>query len=392
MRRLLLLVTALMFLEQLFFAVLSPLLPGLEHQLQVGTAALGVLTAMYALGGLLGVLPAVLVVLRAGARSTAVASLLGLAAASVVFGLARSYPLLLAARFAEGVSGATCWTAAMVWLLDAAPAARRGELLGFAFGVSEAGAIAGPAIGALAVAVGRSATFLAVAVVCLALCWATSRLPAPARGAAPRLQLRAMLAARNVRVAMGLAFLPALVTAAVSVLGPLQQHRLGAGSGVIAATFGVAAIVGIVLRPAFGRWSDRRGPRLPITVALLASVPFALAVPWAADDRLAALLLIATLLATGLLWAPVMVMLSDACVALGMGQVMAVTAMDLTWPPGNAIGASGAAAVAQAAGQRLAYAVIAAALLVGAVALARTPTGVPGARGPAEASAPAVSA
>jgi MFS family permease len=162
-----------------------------------------------------------------------------------------------------------------------------------------------------------------------------------------------------------------VVLAAVSVLAPLQQHRLGAGAGEIAATFGAAALLGILVRPLYGRWSDRHGPARPIRVGLLASAPVVLAVPWMESRWSVALFVVGSLVLTGLLWAPLMLMLSDACMAAGVGQVMAVVIMDLTWPPGNALGSTGSAAIAQLAGQRWAYAAIAAALLGGFFALAR---------------------
>ena len=372
MRRLLLLISALMFLELFFFAVLSPLLPQLKHELGLSTSQTGALVAMYAVGGLVGAIPAVMVTVRVGVKRTAVASLAAFAATSIVFGLVHSYDALLATRFAQGLAAAACWTAAMVWLLGAAPVAHRGEMLGFAFGVSEAGAIAGPVIGGVAAAVGRSWTFAGVALFSLLLGAITSRAPSPAPVENKRLRLRSMLSSAAVRTAMWIAILPAVVLAAISVLAPLQQHSLGAGAGEIAATFGVTAIVGILVRPLFGRWSDRRGPLRPIRVALLASFPIVLAVPWAESRLLLAALVIAALVLTGLLWAPLMLMLSDACTAAGISQVMAVAIMDLTWPPGNALGSSGGSAIAQAAGQRWAYAIIAAALLVGFLALSRT--------------------
>jgi MYXO-CTERM domain-containing protein len=51
---------------------------------------------------------------------------------------------------------------------------------------------------------------------------------------------------------------------------------------------------------------------------------------------------------------------------------MVVATMDLTWPPGNIVGSAGGAAVAQAAGQRVAYAAMALALLAGVFALRRS--------------------
>src|ERR1700693_3755361 len=147
-----------MFLELFFFAVLSPLLPGLKHGLGLSTAQAGLLVAMYAIGAIVGAFPRLMVAVRGGVKTTALASLLTFAAMSVAFGLVKSYDALLAARFLQGVAGAACWTAAMIWLLEATPVARRGEMLGFAFGVSEAGAIAGPAAGGGAAGGGRART------------------------------------------------------------------------------------------------------------------------------------------------------------------------------------------------------------------------------------------
>jgi predicted MFS family arabinose efflux permease len=295
---------------------------------------------------------------------------------SVAFGFLDSFPALAISRFLQGIAGAAVWTAAMVWLLETAPAARRGELLGFAFGVSEAGAIAGPAAGGVASAIGRGALFAVIAGACALLAVAALRAPAPPRtpneGGLP---LRRMLASARVRTAMWIAFLPAVVLAAISVLGPLQQHHLGAGAGEIAATFAVAAMLGIIVRPWFGRLSDRRGPMRPIRLGLLASAPIVFLLPWVHSRWPVAALIVGALVLTGILWAPLMLMLSDACTAAGVSQIMAVAIMDLTWPPGNAIGSTGGAAIAQIAGTRWAYGAIALALLAGWAALLRTSPG-----------------
>lgn len=383
MRRLLALTTSLMFLELVFFAVLSPLLPGLKHDLGLSTSQAGLLVAMYAVGCAVGAIPALMVVVRLGVKTTALFSLATFAIASVVFGVVHGYDALLAARFLQGLAGAACWTAAMIWLLEVAPLERRGELLGFAFGVSEAGAIAGPAAGGVAAAAGRAPAFIAIAVLCLLLALLTSRFTAPPTPAEKRLGLRAALASQAVRTVMWISLLPAIVLAAISVLAPLQQNRLGSGSTEIAATFGVAAIIGILIRPFYGRWSDRQGPLRPVRLGLLACAPVVFVVPWL-DSRIGvAVLVILALILIGVLWAPVMVLLSDACAAAGVGQIMAVAMMDLTWPPGNVVGSAGGAAIAQSAGQRWAYATMAAALLVGYLALSRSPQ--PGGKPPTPA-------
>ena len=194
MRRLLALTTALMFLELVFFTVLSPLLPELEARSGAVYVAGG-----RARGDVCGRLrggrdPGVDDRRRLGVRTTALVSLATFAAMSVVFGLAHGYDALLAARFVQGIAGAACWTAAMLWLLEVAPLDRRGELLGFAFGVSEAGAIAGPAAGGVAAAAGRGATFAAIAALCAVLALITTRFSGPPAPAEKRLGLGGALA------------------------------------------------------------------------------------------------------------------------------------------------------------------------------------------------------
>src|SRR5262249_31523121 len=54
LRRLIALTSALLFLELLFFGLLSPLLPELRREFDLSTTSVGVLMATYALGALLG--------------------------------------------------------------------------------------------------------------------------------------------------------------------------------------------------------------------------------------------------------------------------------------------------------------------------------------------------
>ena len=379
MRRLLALTTSLMLLELMFFTVLSPLLPGLKHDLGLSTSQAGVLVAMYAVGCAVGAIPALLIVVRLGVRMTALVALATFATMSLLFGLAHGYDELLAARLVQGFAGAACWTAAMLWLLETAPLDRRGELLGTAFGVSEAGAIAGPAAGGVAAAVGRGPTFGAIAAICVGLAFVTTRFLAPAPPTDKRLGLGAALSAPNVRKVMWITLLPAIMLAAISVLAPLQQHRLGARSGEIAATFAAAAVLGIAIQPLYGRWTDRRGPLRPLRFGLLACAPILVAIPWMHTDFGTAALVVAALILVDVLWAPVMVMLSNATAAVGLGQLVVVAVMDLTWPPGNIVGSAGGGALADLVGEKATFAVMASLLLAGCVALSgrRAPTTEP---------------
>jgi predicted MFS family arabinose efflux permease len=360
-----------------FFGVLAPMLPGLKHELALSTSAAGLLVAAYAVGSIIGALPAVALAARAGVRAAALVSLLALGLSSLLFGVGSVTAVLLAARLMQGIAGAVCFTAAMLWLLSVAPPTRRGALVGLAFGISEAGSIAGPLIGGAAATIGRGPAFVVLAAFCAGLAAATTLFSAPPRPAARRLELRPLLASQQIRTIVWVTIVPAIDLAAMMLLVPLELHRLGASVGVITATFGTAAVAGIMVRPLFGRWSDTRGPRFAVQAGLLASFPFVVIVPWLGNRFTLAGAAVISLVLIGAIWAPLLVILSDACLSAGVRQMMSVGVLNLAWPPGNAIGAAGGGAIAQAIGSRWSFAAAAAPLLIAYVAVSRLPGSLP---------------
>src|SRR5438093_557940 len=180
MRRLLLLVGAIVFVDTMFFAALTPLLPHYVHTLGLSKAGAGVLQAMYPAGALLAGIPSGMAAARFGVKPTVLTGLLLLAATTVAFGLADSAWALDTARFVQGASSAFSWTGGLAWLVAAAPAGGRGRLIGSAFGVAIAGAMFGPVLGAVASYTGTAAAFAVVAGLALVLAaaaWATTSAP-----------------------------------------------------------------------------------------------------------------------------------------------------------------------------------------------------------------------
>src|SRR5919108_4319128 len=106
MRRLLGLISATVLLESTFFSVLAPLLPYYEDEFGLSTAALGLLSAVYAAGGLAGALPSGVLAVRVGVRPTVLGGLAIIVSTSVAFRLADSAWVLYAARFRPGVGSA----------------------------------------------------------------------------------------------------------------------------------------------------------------------------------------------------------------------------------------------------------------------------------------------
>src|SRR3954453_8034162 len=177
MRRLLLLASAMIFIDVAFFAAIAPLLPEYVDNLGLTKAEAGVLSAAYAAGTLLGSLPAGFVASRMGPRKTVIHGLLLLGVASAVFGFADQIFVLDAARFIQGIAGALIWSGALTWLITTAPEENRGAVIGTALGTAVAGALLGPAIGAVAASIGTEIVFGSVLLVAVALAAAAWRFP-----------------------------------------------------------------------------------------------------------------------------------------------------------------------------------------------------------------------
>src|ERR671935_1772086 len=197
MRRLLLLVGAIVLVDTMFFAALTPLLPHYAHTLHLSKAGAGLLAAMYPVGAFFAAIPGGVVAARFGVKPAVLAGLVLLAVTTTTFGLAGAVWELDLARFMQGVSSAFSWTGALAWLVAAAPPGRRGQLIGTAFGAAIAGALFGPVLGAVASKTGTGPAFATVAGLALLLAAAAAATPA-ARPTAPQ-PLRELFRALTVR-------------------------------------------------------------------------------------------------------------------------------------------------------------------------------------------------
>src|SRR5260221_6338987 len=91
MRRLLLLVSALVFVDTMLFAALTPLLPHFAHTFGLSKVRAGVLVAAYAAGALAGGLPGGAAAARLGPRRAVLVGLPGMGIARLGFPFARSF-------------------------------------------------------------------------------------------------------------------------------------------------------------------------------------------------------------------------------------------------------------------------------------------------------------
>jgi MFS family permease len=372
-RRLLLLVSAIVLVDTMFYAAITPLLPSYSEDLDLSKSAAGVLTAAYPAGTLLASLPSGWLAIRVGVKPTVLLGLALLSASSVMFGFAEDVVLLDAARFVQGVGGAASWAGGLAWLIAAGPPERRGELIGTAFGAAVFGALFGPVLGAAAVETTPEAAFGVVGAVAAALLAVTLRMRPPAATSEDRRGLLGALRNRQLLGGMALIVLVGLYFGVIEVLVPLRLDELGAGSIVVAGTFLVGAGLQAVASPVAGRYSDRRGPLPLVRAALASGVVLAVAIAAVADVApLVALAILAGPL-VGMIWVPGMTILSGGAESAGLDQAMAFALVNLTWAAAQTVGAGGGGALADSAGDWAAYGAVIATVSVALVVALRAP-------------------
>jgi MFS family permease len=352
---LLLVLSAIVFVDTTFYAVVAPLLPHYAEDLDLSKASAGILLAAYPAGTLVGALPSGMLAVRFGPKRTVIAGLALLSVSSVGFAFASSAVVLDIARFVQGIGGACSWAGGLAWLVSEAPPGRRGELIGTALGAAIGGALLGPVLGAAAAALGTRPVFGAVAGIAVGLGIAALSCPGGHAGAIPGASLRRTIATPRVRMAMWLVALPGLGFGVLDVLVPLRLDDLGAAEAGVAATFLVAAAVEGAISPVVGRVADRRGSLLPIRLGLLGSTVLVLIVPLPGVALLCAGLLVAATAAFGAFWAPAMTLLSEAAENVGADQGLAFGLVNLAWAVGMVGGAAGGGALAKATSDTAPY-------------------------------------
>jgi MFS family permease len=356
-RRLLLLVSAIIFVDALLFTALTPLVPMYADEFDLSKAGAGLLVGAYGAGALLGGIPGGLAASRFGPKRAVVAGLLLLAVASFTFAAANDVNALTlgGARFVQGIASTATWAGALAWISVTAPSSRRGEVIGTAFGAAIFGAVLGPAFGGLAELAGIELAFTIVGVLTLGF----AGLATLARSARPEptslAGLRRAFRDRRFVGGLWLNMLPAMLFGLLIVLTPLALDDAGWGTFAIAAVFFASGVVEVVLNPMLGRFSDRVGRLLPIRAALAASVVVALALAVSSRAAVVAVLVCAAGISFGSLYTPSMSLTSHRAETAGLAQGLAFGVMNTAWALGEVIGPSAGGTLADTAGDTAPY-------------------------------------
>jgi MFS family permease len=359
-RRLLIFTSAVVFVDTLFYAALTPLLPHYVDTLHISKTGAGILAAAYPAGTFFGAVPSGIVAARLGVKPTVIAGMSTVAVCTIAFGLGDHAWQLDTARFLQGFAAAFSWTGALAWLVAGSPIDRRGSLIGRAFATSVAGALFGPVLGGIASVAGVGWTFGAVGAAALGLAGLALLMPGqqPDSPQGPDVLVRAV-GDHRVQMAAWFVVLPALLFGALTVLAPLRLSQLGFGSVAIGAVFLCSAAVEGANNVLVGHAIDRRGPTGSLFFGLAGSALVAALLPWPHERFLLAALVVCGGLAFGTFFTPGMTLLSHLSEERGVDQGYTFALVSLAWAPGQTLGAAGGGALAHATADAVTYLLLA---------------------------------
>jgi MFS family permease len=354
-RRLLVLVSSIVFVDAMLFTALTPLVPGYVEEFDLSKTGAGLLVGAFGAGAIVGGIPGGLAASRWGPKRAVVASLLLLGVASFAFAAADSAQALGAARFLQGVSSTATWAGALGWVAAAAPQGKRGEVIGTTFGAAIFGSVLGPVFGGLADLVGIRISFAFVGVVALAFAaFAGSYESSPREPSSPG-GLAAALRDPRFLGGLWLNTLPAFLFGTMVVLAPLALDDAGWGVLAIAGAYFAAGLVEAVINPSLGRATDRVGRLLPIRLALAASIVVASLLAAASAPLAIAVLVTLAAISYGSMYTPSMALASHRAEVAGLAQGVAFGIVNTAWAFGQLAGPTVSGALADSLGDPVPY-------------------------------------
>lgn len=376
MRRLLFLIYALLFVDEVALLAIIPLTPIFTDELGLSKVEVGVLLSASSITTVVTSIPIGLLSDRVGARRLTLASGAILAVSTLGQGLAGDFGSLLASRIGFGLASTTIWTAGLAWLSDSAPVGRRSAALGAVMVVAGIGGVVGPGFaGVVAEQAGTAVPFFVAAIAAAAV---TLGLASSGAGGVadhePQHMLATFRAARAERLivaAFVAMFLGGTADSAVNLLAPLQLDANDLSTGSIGIVFSASAALFIVTSAWVARIGERAVTLGVVGVsALLLAGSFAPALAGSESEAVIASVLarspfLAVLYTVGLPLG------AEAARRAGLGRGAVIGLINVGWGSATAVGPIAAGGLAEAAGERIVYAVVlGACLVVGAWMLA----------------------
>lgn len=364
MRRAVLPFYALIFLTELVWMAIVPLTPTYAERLSLGEVEVGAVLAAAGVATLAVSVPIGVVADRIGKRRITVGSAALIALSTLGQAVAPEFWTLLAARAAFGLALGAVWTVGLAWTSESSSRGRQAAAVGTTVTVAGAGIVIGPAFaGVVAHALGLRAPFLfaSVAAAVVAAALARSGIEDSAKTRQPVAET--LQTARRDRVILGSALVITLVGVlggGVNLLVPLQLERNGLSSAATGLVFSASSAI-FVLASAF---VARAGGRFVTLRAVgAAAVLYALSMLFVIGASSTAAI-VAFLLVRSPFWGTLSTLayplgaLGAQRAELGQGAVLGL--LNLVWGAAAAASPVVLAALAQAAGDRWAFAALAA--------------------------------
>lgn len=262
MRRMFVLMYALVFLDEIALLGLVPLLPGYTRSYDLSTVEAGALLSAAPLAIVIASIPAGRLSDRFGARRVTLAAGVLIAVSTAGTAVASGFALLLLTRAAFGLASGTIWSAGLAWIGDSASEVRRSAALGTVITIAGVGGMAGPVFcGFLAEHVGRGAPWAVVsgATVVVVIALAASN---PGRSVAhehlPLRHITGKMRGEPLLVgAVAIMLLGGVGDGIVNLIAPLQLSENGLSEGRIGLWFSVGAAIFIVVSAATTRMGER---------------------------------------------------------------------------------------------------------------------------------------
>ncbi len=269
---LILVVSFVLFMDYLIYGAALPLM-AFAPAGEMGEQHLGTLAVAYAFGVLAATPLFGWIGLKRGCREVMLEGVALTAIATLLFALAPSFAVLVAARLAQGAAGAAVWIAGLA-LIAERYSGRRVEMMGYALMGSTGGAILGPLLGGWLYDAGdyRLPFFVLLALTLAEAALCVWLVPGPLQDAhEPKSTagIAALLLDRSVLVPALAVAMAASGWGVLEPLLPLHLMRLGeTGAGNIGVLFAAATIVYGLAAPVVSWLCERAGTRTVIVTGM----------------------------------------------------------------------------------------------------------------------------
>jgi predicted MFS family arabinose efflux permease len=365
----------LVFVAAMVQSALAPLGPLYAAQLHLSRVQLGELFAAAGFSTLLVVLPVGVFGDRLGSRRITVGAAVLIALSALGQGLAPDFLLLLASRVVFGVAFGTVWTAGVAYLSESGSAEQRSARLGATIPVSGVATSVGPAFaGVLAAQAGVGVPFAAIAAIAVLIAVALMRAPVVAppttRASRPSRSSSPWKAARTSRLVVAPAVImviAGLSNSVTNLLGPVQLRVNGLSINAIGVLLAAAAVLYILASLYVSRLGARAATVRAAGIAtVLLGASLLLPTASTATVPLCAFILIRSMFHAAMTTIAYPIAAAGG-EAAGIGASTALGLTNAGWAASSVVGPLAGGAIAQAGGNRAAFAVLLPLTLIAAV-------------------------